>query len=129
MEYKYLNNPQIRKFLLQYDRSEWDAIIGDLLLYSINKIKEIEKSEEFPKKKEETPIRIDDMKSCGKIVFNNNNNSSPYEFAVNYLKKNYEYESNFSWKTKTLKKLDNLNMQINNIQSRDKNKISKRNNY
>ena len=62
MEHKYLNNPEIFNFLSQYDKNEWDTIIEDLLLFSINKIKEIEKAEasknitEIPMKKENIHI-------------------------------------------------------------------------
>ena len=123
MEHKYLNNPEIFNFLSQYDKKEWDTIIEDLLLCSINKINEIEKAEaskniaEIPIKKDNIPIN----NNSGIIFFNsNNNNCGPYECATNYLKKTAEYKSNSDVKTKTLKKLDELNKQINNIHSGDK---------
>ena len=127
MEHKYMNNPEIFNFLSQYDKNEWDAIIKDLLLYSINKIKEIEKAE-APKNKEEIPTKNNVTNNSG-IIFFNNNNCGPYENATNYLIKNAEYKSNSALKTKTLKKLDQLNKQITNIHSGDKAKFSKRKNY
>ena len=54
MEYKFMQNPQIINFLNQYSKKEWDSIIEDLLIYSINKVNEIEK-EQTPEKEENIP--------------------------------------------------------------------------
>ena len=122
MEHKYMNNPHIYNFLSQYDQSEWDRIIEDLLLYSINKIKEIEKAEMLQNKKEiQKPI----FKGSGIISFNNNN-CNPYECATNFLKQNANNKANSSLKQSTLKKLDELNKKINNIHSGYKSKSSKK---
>ena len=121
MEHKYLNNPEIFNFLSQYDKNEWDTIIEDLLLFSINQIKEIEKAE-ASKNIDEIPIKKDNIhiNNNSGIIFFNNSNCGPYECATNYLKKTAEYKSNSGVKTKTLKKLDELNKQINDIHSGDK---------
>ena len=122
MEHKYLNNPEIFNFLSQYDKNEWDTIIEDLLLISINKIKEVEKAE-ASKNIAKIPIKKDNIhiNNNSGIIFFNNSNCGPYEYAINYLKKTAEYKSNSGVKKKkTLKKLDELNKQINDIHSGDK---------
>ena len=40
-----MKNPQIINFLNQYNKKEWDSIIEDLILYSINQVNDIEKNE------------------------------------------------------------------------------------
>ena len=118
-----MNNPQIYNFLSQYDKSEWDAIIEDLILYSINKIKEIEKAEMSQKKKENQIKPI--YRGSGIISFNNCN-CNPFECATNFLKENEKIKSNTGLKQKTLNKLDELNKKINNIHSGYKTKSSKK---
>ena len=49
MEFRFTENPQIMNFLNQYDKREWDFIIEDLLLYSINKVNTIEEEEKHKK--------------------------------------------------------------------------------
>ena len=121
MEHKYMNNPQILNFLSQYDKSEWDAILEDLIIYSINKIKEIEKEEES-QKKIEIPKKPN-YNGSGIISFNNIN-CGPYEYATTYLKQNAEFKSDTSFNNN--RKLDELNKKINTIHTRDKNKLSKK---
>ena len=123
MEHKYMYNPDIIKFLSQYDKSEWDAIIEDLIMFSINKIKEIEK-EEQPRKQIEYPSKVN---ICGGIISFNSPNCGPYECAKNILKNNQELKSNSGQKNSTLKKLDDLNNKINVIQSGKKIKKYKKN--
>ena len=121
MEHKYMNNPQILNFLSQYDKNEWDAILEDLIIYSINKIKDIEKKEE-PQKKIESPKKPT-YNGSGIISFNNTN-CGPYECATTFLKQNAEFKANTS--SKNNRKLDELNKKINTIHSGDKIKISKK---
>jgi uncharacterized protein (UPF0179 family) len=123
MEHKYMYNPDIIKFLSQYDKSEWDAIIEDLIMFSINKIKEIEK-EEQPQKQIEYPRKVN---IGGGIISFNSPNCGPYECAKNILKNNQELKSNSGQKNNTLKMLDELNNKINVIQSGKKLKKNKKN--
>ena len=116
-------NPDIIKFLSQYDKSEWDGIIEDLIMFSINKIKEIEK-EEKPQKQVEIPRKVN---IGGGIISFNSPNYGPYECAKNILKNNQELKSNSGQKNSTLKKLDELNNKINVIQSGKKLKKYKKN--
>ena len=116
-------NPDIIKFLSQYDKSEWDAIIEDLIMFSINKIKEIEK-EEQPKKQIEYPRKVN---IGGGIISFISPNCGPYECAKNILKNNQELKSNSGQKNNTLKMLDELNNKINVIQSGKKLKKNKKN--
>ena len=120
-----MNNPTIYNFLCQYDQNEWDAILEDLILYSINKIKEIEKTEEVQKKKEMPKYNL--TKNSGIILFNNNDNGV-FESATNYLKQNAKNKSYSCSKNNTIKKLDELNKKINSIRYGDKNRKSKNKN-
>ena len=123
MEHKYMNNPKIINFLSQYDRNEWDSIIEDLLIYSINKIKEIEKAEE-PKNKIEIPKKP--IYGNSEFISFKNFNSGPYECATNFLIQNAEMKSNSGLRKSTLKKLDEINKKINDIHSTEKNKSLKK---
>ena len=116
-------NPDIIKFLSQYDKSEWDSIIEDLIMFSINKIKEIEK-EDQPPKQIEYPRKVN---IGGGIISFNSPNCGPYECAKNILKNNQELKSNSGQKNNTLKMLDELNNKINVIQSGKKLKKNKKN--
>ena len=114
MEYKFQNNPHIIKFLEQYDSSEWDGIIEDLILYSIKEIKKNEK-ENQPENKVQVQPKINKYTKI--ITFN----KRPYESATNYLKQNGELKSNSGLKKNITKKLDDLNKKINNIHNINKN--------
>ena len=120
-------NPDIIKFLSQYDKSEWDVIIEDLIMFSINKIKEIEKEkekEEPLQKQIENPRKINMGEG---IISFNSTNCTPYEYAKNALKNNQVLKSNSGPKNNTLKKLDELNNKLNVIQSGNKSKKIKKN--
>ena len=123
MEHKYMNNPKIINFLSQYDRNEWDSIIEDLIIYSINKIKEIEKEEE-PKNEIEMPKKP--IYGGSEFISFKNCNFGPYECATNFLIQNAEKKSNYELKKNNLKKLDELNQKINDIYSGKKNKSLKK---
>ncbi len=122
-----MKNPHIISFLEQYDKSEWDRIIEDLIMNSINEIKRIEKEEEEEeqKKKEVIPIKKNVNKNPDIISFNCNN-TNPYECATNLLKQNAEFKSKSGLNNNTLKKLDELNSKFNDIQFGEKNKNIKK---
>ena len=123
MEYKFMQNPQIINFLNQYSKKEWDSIIEDLLLYSINKVNEIEK-EQIPEKEEKIPQKV--INKNPDIISFNCNNTNPYECATNLLKQNAEFKSKSGLNNNTLKKLDELNSKFNDIQLGEKNKNIKK---
>ena len=117
-----MQNPHIIKFLEQYDESEWDRIVEDLIIYGINKIKETEIEEEPPRKVGNIPK----INSGSEFISFNRANCGPYEYATNILKQNAELKSNPELKTRTVKKLDELNKKISNIQSGNKTKKVKK---
>ena len=126
MEFKFMKNPEIIGFLAQYDKSEWDTIIEDLIMNSINQIKEIEKKEKPPKKIENKTRTTNKMSD---IIIFNNSNSEPYECAANLIMKNAESKLNRSNEKDNLKKLDELSIKIGNVHSDKKNnKSSKKSN-
>ena len=111
-----MNNPQILNFLNQYNKKEWDSIIEDLLLYSINKVNEIEniEKESAQKKSQKIPPSKKINKTSEIITFKNCKNT-PYECAKNMLIQNAEYRTHLGNNNKSMKKLNDLEGQINNI--------------
>ena len=112
-ELKFMKNPQIMSFLNQYDKKEWDSIIEDLLLYSINKVNEIEKEESQKKEIEVRPKKI--INKSSEIISFKNCKYTPYECAKNMLIQNAEYRCNLDNYDKTMKKLNSLDKKINDI--------------
>ena len=112
-ELKFMKNPQIMSFLNQYDKKEWDSIIEDLLLYSINKVNEIEKEESQKKEIEVPPKKI--INKSSEIISFKNCKYTPYECAKNMLIQNAEYRCNLVNYDKTMKKLNSLDKKINDI--------------
>ena len=112
-ELKFMKNPQIMSFLNQYDKKEWDSIIEDLLLYSINKVNEIEKEESQKKEIEVPPKKI--INKSSEIISFKNCKYTPYECAKNMLIQNAEYRCNLDNYDKTMKKLNSLDKKINDI--------------
>ena len=108
-----MNNPQIMTFLNQYSKKEWDSIIEDLLLYSINKVNEIEKEQEQKQEIKSPPKKI--INKSSEIVTFKNCKYTPYECAKNMLIENAEYRCKKSNNNKTMKKLNGLNKQIDDI--------------
>ena len=123
MEFKFMQNQQIMNFLNQYNKKEWDSIIEDLLLYSINKVNEIEK-EEIPKKEVSPPKKI--INKNPEIISFKNCKYTPYECAKNLLIQNANFRCNFD---KNDKKLNGLDKKINEIQSKEKSFFSKKVKY
>ena len=123
MEFKFMQNQQIMNFLNQYSKKEWDSIIEDLLLYSINKVNEIEK-EEIPKKEISPPKKI--INKNPEIISFKNCKYTPYECAKNLLIQNANFRCNFD---KNDKKLNGLDKKINEIQSKEKSFFSKKVKY
>ena len=123
MEFKFMQNQQIMNFLNQYSKKEWDSIIEDLLLYSINKVNEIEK-EEIPKKEVSPPKKI--INKNPEIISFKNCKYTPYECAKNLLIQNANYRCNFD---KNDKKLNGLDKKINEIKSKEKSFFSKKAKY
>ena len=123
MEFKFMQNQQIMNFLNQYSKKEWDSIIEDLLLYSINKVNEIEK-EEISKKEVSPPKKI--INKNPEIISFKNCKYTPYECAKNLLIQNANYRCNFD---KNDKKLNGLDKKINEIQSKEKSFFSKKEKY
>ena len=115
MEFKFTKNPQIMSFLNQYDKKEWDSIIEDLLLYSINKVNEIEQEEIKNKKEIINPPPKKMINKSSEIVTFKNCKYTPYECAKNMLIENAEYRCKKSNNNKTMKKLNGLNKQIDDI--------------
>ena len=107
-----MQNQQIMNFLNQYNKKEWDSIIEDLLLYSINKVNEIEK-EQIPEKEEKIPQKV--INKNPDIISFKNCKYTPYECAKNMLIENAEYRCKKSNNNKTMKKLNGLNKQIDDI--------------
>ena len=123
MEFKFMQNQQIMNFLNQYSKKEWDSIIEDLLLYSINKVNEIEK-EEIPKKEVSPPKKI--INKNPEIISFKNCKYTPYECAKNLLIQNANFRCNFD---KNDKKLNGLDKKINEIKSKEKAFFSKKAKY
>ena len=123
MEFKFMQNQQIMNFLNQYSKKEWDSIIEDLLLYSINKVNEIEK-EEISKKEVSPPKKI--INKNPEIISFKNCKYTPYECAKNLLIQNANFRCNFD---KNDKKLNGLDKKINEIQSKEKSFFSKKVKY
>ena len=117
-ELKFMKNPQIMSFLNQYDKKEWDSIIEDLLLYSINKVNEIEKEESQKKEIEVPPKKI--INKSSEIISFKNCKYTPYECAKNMLIQNAEYRCNLDNYDKTMKKLNCLDKKINDIKLKKK---------
>ena len=123
MEFKFMQNQQIMNFLNQYSKKEWDSIIEDLLLYSINKVNEIEK-EEIPKKEVSPPKKI--INKNPEIISFKNCKYTPYECAKNLLIQNANFRCNFD---KNDKKLNGLDKKINEIKTKEKAFFSKKAKY
>ena len=123
MEFKFIQNPKIMSFLNQYNKKEWDSIIEDLLLYSINKVNEIEK-EESQKEEIKPPQKI--VNKSSEIITFKNCKYTPYECAKNMLIQNAEYKYNSINNDKTMKKLNGLDAKINAIKYKDKSTFSKK---
>ena len=123
MEFKFMQNQQIMNFLNQYSKKEWDSIIEDLILYSINKVNEIEK-EEISKKEVSPPKKI--INKNPEIISFKNCKYTPYECAKNLLIQNANFRCNFD---KNDKKLNGLDKKINEIQSKEKSFFSKKVKY
>jgi hypothetical protein len=113
MEFKFMNNPQIMTFLNQYSKKEWDSIIEDLLLYSINKVNEIEKEQDQKKEIKSPPKKI--INKSSEIISFKNCKYTPYECAKNMIIQNAEYRCNKGINNKTMKKLNGLDKKINDI--------------
>ena len=123
MEYKFMQNPQIINFLNQYSKKEWDSIIEDLLIYSINKVNEIEK-EQTPEKEEKIPQKK--INKNPEIISFKNCKYTPYECAKNMIIQNGEYRCNSSNNDKIFKKLNGLDKKINDIKNKDKSNLPKK---
>ena len=108
-----MNNPQIMAFLNQYSKKEWDSIIEDLLLYSINKVNEIEKEQDQKKEIKSPPKKI--INKSSEIISFKNCKYTPYECAKNMIIQNAEYRCNKGINNKTMKKLNGLDKKINDI--------------
>ena len=108
-----MKNPQILNFLNQYSEKEWDSIIEDLLIYSINRVNEIEKEESEKKEIDIPPKKV--INKASEIITFKNCKYTPYECAKNMLIQNAEFRYNSSNNDKTLKKLNGLNKQLNGI--------------
>ena len=108
-----MNNPQIMTFLNQYSKKEWDSIIEDLLLYSINKVNEIEKEQDQKKEIKSPPKKI--INKSPEIISFKNCKYTPYECAKNMIIQNAEYRCNKGNNNKTMKKLNGLDKKINDI--------------
>ena len=120
MEFRFTKNPQIMNFLNQYDKKEWDFIIEDLLLYSINKVNTIEEEEEKNKKIEiKSPPKKVINKSSEIITFKNCR-YTPYECAKNKLIENAEYRLKKSNEDKKMKKLNELDKELDAIKIKKK---------
>ena len=118
MEYKYINNPYIYNFLQRFNENEWDDIIEDLIMNSINKINEIEKEEELKKEKEKEEI-LKQKKFRGRaseIVTFKNCKCPPLECGINMINKTAELKLDPYSKICNLKRLEKLNQNINNNQ-------------
>ena len=116
MEFKFMQNQQIMNFLNQYNKKEWDSIIEDLLLYSINKVNEIEKEEI---RKEEVIIPKKIINKNSEIITFKNCKKTPYECAKNLLIQNANDRFNSEKNDDKLnKKLNGLDKKINEIKSK-----------
>ena len=127
MEFKFMQNQQIMNFLNQYSKKEWDSIIEDLLLYSINKVNEIEK-EEIPKEEVIIPKKVINKNS--EIITFKNCKYTPYECAKNLLihNANNRFNSDIN-DSKLNKKLNGLDKKINDIKLKEKTNFSKKAKY
>ena len=108
-----MNNPQIMAFLNQYSKKEWDSIIEDLLLYSINKVNEIEKEQEQKQEIKSPPKKT--INKSPEIISFKNCKYTPYECAKNMIMQNAEYRCNNGNNDKTMKILNGLDKKINDI--------------
>ena len=127
MEFKFMKNQQIMNFLNQYNKKEWDSIIEDLLLYSINKVNEIEK-EEIPKEEVIIPKKMINKNS--EIITFKNCKYTPYECAKNILIENANNRFNSDkYDDKLDKKLNGLDKKINDIKLKEKSNFSKKAKY
>ena len=127
MEFKFMQNQQIMNFLNQYNKKEWDSIIEDLLLYSINKVNEIEK-EEIPKEEVIIPKKMINKNS--EIITFKNCKYTPYECAKNLLIENANIRFNSDkYDDKLDKKLNGLDKKINDIKLKEKSNFSKKAKY
>ena len=118
MEFKFTKNPQIMSFLNQYDKKEWDSIIEDLLLYSINKVNEIEQEEIKNKKEIINPPPKKVINKSSEIVTFKNCKYTPYECAQNLIIQDAEYRCNKGNTDKTMQKLNRLDKKINEIKTK-----------
>ncbi len=114
-----MKNPQIINFLNQYNKKEWDSIIEDLILYSINQVNDIEKNESPKKEEKISPKKV--TKNSSEIISFKNCKYTPYECATNLLIENAEFRYENRNNDKTIKKLNELDKQINKIKNKDKN--------
>jgi hypothetical protein len=119
MEFRFTKNPQIMNFLNQYDKREWDFIIEDLLLYSINKVNTIEEEEKHKKIEIKSPPKKVINKSSEIITFKNCR-YTPYECAKNKLIENAEYRLKKSNEDKKMKKLNELDKELDAIKIKKK---------
>ena len=121
-----MQNQQIMNFLNQYSKKEWDSIIEDLLLYSINKVNEIEK-EEITKKEDIIPKKLVNKNS--EIITFKNCQYTPYECAKNVLIQNANFRCDYDYDDKLAKKLKGLDKKINEIKLKEKSNFSKKAKY
>ena len=126
MEFKFMQNQQIINFLNQYSKKEWDSIIEDLLLYSINKVNEIEK-EEITKKEVIIPKKL--VNKTSEIITFKNCKHTPYECAKNVLIQNANFRCDCDNEDKLAKKLKGLDKKINDIKLKEKSNFSKKVKY
>ena len=116
MEFKFMKNPRIMAFLNQYSKKEWDSIIEDLLLYSINKVNEIEKEQDLKKEIKSPSKKI--VNKSSEIVTFKNCKYTPYECAQNLIIQDAEYRCNKGNNDKTMQKLNRLDKKINEIKTK-----------
>ena len=113
MEYSFLKNEIIKKFLSQFDEIDRDKVIEELLLMSINKINE----DSYVMSKKEEIIEEKPIKPKGKILILNNdvrNNEQIFQNSLQLLNNN----SNFTFNKQYSSFEDKLNMlsyKLNNI--------------
>lgn len=120
MEHKYLNNLQILSFLKQFDQSQWDQIIEDLLLNSIKQINDIEQEEkqDFYLKEKEKKTNFLGMKWGPKIVTlkqNNVQNDNYLKQSLDKIHQEAEYLVNRRENLFKKNRFDDLNARLENL--------------
>ena len=118
-----MNDPEIRKFLSKHDPGEWDTILGDLILYGIKKVKDIEKEEKVQQELEEKKKKK--YLDVGPYIIWIKPGCEPLEYCMNYIVKVAESKSNPKRRKTTEKRLNRLNQQLDNI-NKGKSKNKKR---